>query len=808
MNAMVTRLAHRPVVCKNPFILSAALWLLLPLPLMSQDVGFVAVLKGQEFAQTSADIVSIGEWRTWHETGEVQNEGEHWEPLHVFEAFAIGTAIDSIISGTVTVPGGAVVDLEMDSHGDGNDPEIGVENGYDSPLELDSARPDGSYTVQLVTQNDDTVNIPLSLVGSAYPPVPHVTNFTSLQSADASADITIEWAAMGGTSGDFIQVSVSRLGGEDDGFIVWETGMPGDPSALDGTDTAVSIPAGELQPGTDYQAELLFVRTTDVKIPPASPALSVAGYYKLTGFRIRTAALAGQPLGAEFLRGSPRDTWSEIPVDSAIAFYFSHPMSPAHISVGWSKDGGPLSTGTFNYQWTQGNTVLLCKFSTNLPPDSVIGWSLNLAGFRDAAGHALSGTADGSFRTSWESEPGTPPDVDFISVIKTRYLVQHGETAVPDGRHEAIVEVDANATNRLKSASVTVQANGRVSPLYCDPWDATEYEAPGEYGSKADLDRFFPNGSYQFYLDGLADGPRSVTLSLGATDQYPDAPTVTNLAALQAVDPDSPATITWNALPGWDNGETFGPGAGLIEFEILDGRDREVFFVDPFELESGTQVEIPAGILKPGKTYRCGLHFLKITDIDETSYPDAIAVAAFESQTVFTIKTTGQPLLPNVVLTRTGGTTRITANSGDPEESYLLETSSDMKRWTLLDVHWNDNAGTYQYDDFDASYFKARFYRMGEYDFQEPAIPPISIQGAVWTDATHTTPVAGATVGTGLDGRTTLTDAQGRFFLITDTPSMGGFTDYTITITSGPQTKDFGPWNWGDRPREQVFEMN
>ena len=65
-----------------------------------------------------------------------------------------------------------------------------------------------------------------------------------------------------------------------------------------------------------------------------------------------------------------------------------------------------------------------------------------------------------------------------------------------------------------------------------------------------------------------------------------------------------------------------------------------------------------------------------------------------------------------------------------------------------------------------------------------------------------------ATVGTDLDGRTTVTDAQGRFFLITDTPSMGGLTDYTITITSGAQTKDYGPFNWGDQPRGQVFDLD
>lgn len=806
MNAMVTRTAHRFTVVANPLILAAVLWL--PQAAMCQDVGFVAVVKGQEFAQTSADIVSIGEWRTWHETGEVQNEGEHPDPLHIFESFAIGTSADAIVSGTTTLPGGEVLNMEVDFLGDEDDPEIGIENGYNSPLELDSARPDGSYTVQLVTRNQGTLPIPLSLAGSTYPPVPHVTNFTALQSADASADITIQWAAMGGTANDFIQVTVSQLGGEDDGFILWESPMPGDASALDGTATGVSIPAGALQAGTDYQAEVLFVKTTEVKMPPASPALAVAGYYKLTGFLIRTTAPAGQPLGAEFLRATPLGTWSGVPVDSALAFHFSHPMSPSHISIDWTANGAPLSGDSFAYQWTQDNTVLLCKYSTDLPANSEIGWTLNLGGFQDARGFALTGTPSGIFQTGLD-EASTPPDVGFISILKTRYFVQTGELPAATGIYEASVEVETHAAHRLTFASLTSLANGRSGPLYADPWDSTEYEAPGEYGSQADLYRFYPNGNHRFDLNGLADGSVSITLDLGATDQYPAAPTVTNLAALQVVDPDAPATVTWDALPGWNNDPvTFGPGDGLIEFEILDRRDREVVWVDVFELENGTQYDIPAGTLKPGKTYEARLYFLRITDFDETSYPGALAVAAFESQTAFAIRTTGQPLLPAITLQHLGGTARITANGGDPDESYLLETSSDMQRWTTLDVHWNDHASIYEYDDFDASYFRARFYRMGEYDFEQPATAPISIQGTVWTNTSRSTPAAGATVGTSLDGRTTTTDLQGRFFLITDTPSQNGMANYTITITHGAQTNQLGPWHWGDQPREQVFEMN
>lgn len=796
MKAFVSRLAHK---------LPAALWLMFQIPAMAADIGFVAVMKGQEFHQTSADITSLGEWRIWNDTGEAQNEGEHPEPLDMFEVYAFGTSLDSIVSGKVTVPGGELVNLVTDFRGDELVGEIGIENGYGTPLELNSARPDGNYTVELTTKNEGIHVTNLMLTGGPYPSVPHITNFNLLQSATAASATTVQWVPMaGGLPTDFIHVKVMQLGGEDDGTILWQSGMPGEPGALNGTSMQAVIPAGTLQAGHDYHAEVMFVKTV-FALP--GPPLEIAGYYKLTGFRIRTAALPGTPLGSTLLRSNPLTGWSWVPVDSAIAFHFSHPMSPAHISIAWTKDGGPLSTGTFSYHWTQGNTILLCRFSSDLPPDSEIGWTLNLPGFRDAANFPLSGSPTGWFRTGTDI-PESPPDVGFISLLKTKYHIQTGTTPVADGRFEAGAEVEANAPNRLKSATLTALTGGRSGPFHADPWDGDEYEVPGEYGSKTDLDRFYPNGDYQFALEGLEDGAQSVTLSLGATDQYPPAPAITNLAALQAIDPAAPVTVTWNALAGWTNDmETLGSGDGWIEFEILDPCGREVLWVEGSEMSDGVSCVIPAGTLRPGRSYRANVFFIRITDIDAASYPDAFAVAAFESQTTFNIQTTGQPEMPSLLLQLIGSTARVTATGGDPESTYILETSSDLERWTLLDAYWNPPGGSaHQFDDTDAQYFKSRFYRVTGPYCESPMMPPMSIQGTVWTNSSRTTPVAGAVVGTSLDGQTTVTDAQGRFFLITGTPSQNGTASYTINITSGALTKNFGPWS-GDQPRNQVFEM-
>ncbi|MDA3832705.1 MAG: hypothetical protein PF495_04850, partial [Spirochaetales bacterium] len=85
----------------------------------------------------------------------------------------------------------------------------------------------------------------------------------------------------------------------------------------------------------------------------------------------------------------------------------------------------------------------------------------------------------------------------------------------------------------------------------------------------------------------------------------------------------------------------------------------------------------------------------------------------------------------------------------------------------------------------------------------------VSIDGNVFEGegylADHTNPVQGAVVSTSLDSQTAITDANGHFFLQTNTPAEYSSTPYTITISaSGYQTYS-GTWTWGDHPVGQEF---
>lgn len=776
----------------------ARAWRCLPAALligqvMAADVSFVAVLKGQHYYQKEADLVCLSDWRAGDQEegwwfGEDPDSTD--QPL-AYEVFAMESGPNLISSATVAVPGGEVLPLKRETAGDG---ELRREDRYGTPQEIDSARPGGTHTVSLQTVNDGPLSFALDLQGDLYPPVPHVTNLAALQNADSSGAITVTWSPMGGGPQDFIMLTVTDPATDD---TVYSSGAPGTPGALNGTSTQALVPSGALQPARDYQAEVLFVRMVDTE---TTPVLAVAGYYKMTRFRLSTAGLPESPTGAVFQRAVPDNGGWGVPRDSAVAFHFSRPMNPGHAVI-WTVNGE--ADTAFTYEWINGNQSLLCRRTGGFPADAEVAWTLDLGSFRDTANFPLGGSRSGSFRTGTE-DPETPPDVGGVFVLKQHEFVQSGSTPEDTGLWDSELGISLNAFNRVRSATVSILANGRIGRPEHSSWDA-EFYLDGDFASKTDIDRFFPNGDYTIQMDTLSDGARSVMLSLGTADTYPDPPTVTNLADLQTIDSTAPATITWNALPGWSTDPV--AGAGLIELEIENAGGWEVVWVEGGDLESGgTSFTIPAGTLWPGRSYHARLHFIRVTDIDTDAYPGVFAAAGFESTTTFTIRTTGTPVMPDLAIAKSGIDAQIEASGGEPGRAYVLETSSDLKRWLPQQEIWLAES-PYPWTDTDARYLKHRFYRMRDLADGEYAKRHVTIQGTVWANSLRSTPVAGATVGTSLDGRTTVTDALGRFFLETDTPADFSATPYSIIVTNAAIPKFFGPGIWGDQPREQHFEL-
>ena len=747
----------------------------------SADASMIILMKGQRFEQTGPTIASLRE------------EGDSpTETLLGLEAFVKGTAPDSLVSGTLQIPGGTIVPLEPDV----NSPQE-ICNAYqaESLLDLNAARSNGTYTFSIVTKNDGTKNVSLSLTGDAYPNVPVVTNYPALHAIIHTNATVVKWASMtGGTVNDVIFLYVYDTS---TGQTVFEVGGPG---SLDGTAAQATIPASTLQSGKSYQAELMFMKMVDMNTLAYPGVMCAAGYYKRAYFTIQTVASPGQALGAEFEYAIPARYSMSVPRDSAVSFRFSQPMNPGFQSVSWTH----VTPANFTYQWVEGNKVLLCVYNTDLPAGTDIGWSLDLSAFKDAANSNLMGSVDGSFSTSTE-EPQSPPDVASFSLLKMRGYRQTGAVPVATGMYGCEAFVEQNAFNRVKYGTLTVEGNGRSGVLEADEWD-TEMGISTTYASKDDLDRFFANGNFSFALQTLNDGNQNITLNLGASDDYPAAPTVSNLAALQTVNPDSSVTISWTAPAGWTN--TILAGHTFVEVGIDNEVGDEVFWLEGFDLTSGSGCVIPANTLWPGRSYRVSIYFIKIKDVDAASYSGVTGVAGFSTITELPLQTTGTVIMPTVTIQPDGGNMRLSATGGEPQRGYVGEASTDLIRWLPLTDLWiGDSSQTNMLYDSDAQYLSKRFYRLRDRLADENVERRITIQGTVWTDNSQTTPVVGAVVGTDLDGQTTVTDESGSFFLETDTPGAGGWLEYTITVTSGRTIKNF-VWVWGDQPRDQTFKMN
>ncbi len=98
----------------------------------------------------------------------------------------------------------------------------------------------------------------------------------------------------------------------------------------------------------------------------------------------------------------------------------------------------------------------------------------------------------------------------------------------------------------------------------------------------------------------------------------------------------------------------------------------------------------------------------------------------FSSETVFTIQTTGTPVLPKITIAESGDAMNLDFMGGEPQRSYVFEASRDMVRWLPLEERWMDGGPNSYYDD-DARYLGSRFYRLRDRLAEERATKALPV---------------------------------------------------------------------------------
>ncbi len=206
---------------------------------------------------------------TYFQTGAVSPTLDPTNPP-VFFGITTSPTNNPVTAAKVQVPGGPLLTLTnyfgrsfMNSE------------NYASQAALDTARPNGTYNLQLTRTTGAPPSAGINLTGS-YPPTPQILNYAAAQAIDASTNFVLQWNGFtGATSNDSIEITLQN------GTWSWTAPDPCVPRPLTNTATSVTIPAGTLQAGTTYNASLVYSRMTYIA-SNAIPDLNLAAFLRKT----------------------------------------------------------------------------------------------------------------------------------------------------------------------------------------------------------------------------------------------------------------------------------------------------------------------------------------------------------------------------------------------------------------------------------------------------------------------------------------------------------------------------------------------
>jgi hypothetical protein len=269
-------------------------------------------------------------------------------------------------------------------------------------------------------------------------------------------------------------------------------------------------------------------------------------------------------------------------------------------------------------------------------------------------------------------------DVTFYSITKSQHWSQSAPGIVnQDMTFQIAARVLPN--NGALGSVQTILPDGSVELLTTNSlypyltWSAT-YPSSGQ-GSVLGFDSCFPNGTYTFVMSTKHDGVLIVPLTLTGND-YPNAPQVSNYAALQSLDPTQEFTIQWLPFNGGETQDYIAVG-----IEASDPVFQTGLFGTPIALNGrATSVTIPANTLPAGAKCELILWFVKFVDINSTTYPGAVGYTGYGQTLVvpFTTKGMAPPIQSDYAYSTNNGSLTITGYEGAGGDVAIPEAISGL----------------------------------------------------------------------------------------------------------------------------------
>lgn len=329
-----------------------------------------------------------------------------------------------------------------------------------------------------------------------------------------------------------------------------------------------------------------------------------------------------------------------------IVFSFSEPMDPGFTGVAFYTIA-PFAQLTTTDVWSAGNTILTCTPTPAFPVNSQIVWS---AFGQNPAGDPLDGAPGGMFVTGGGSG-GSGHGTNAITTFSVGKIHHYNQTSAGAPTLDLSTPYNFSgvadlASNRTVASITLTLPTGAVSNMAQLPQQLEKYTVFGIDTDLSNYDTTFPAGNYTFFAQAASSNQTVVVnLPTTATLPQPNAPHLTNYPSAQAVNPNQPFVLGWDAFSG-------GTAADYVDVDIGTAYNSP----DPGQpgALNGTArtFTIPAGALQPNSNYlaRVGFfHFVGTTNGD--------SAAAFRATyTEFSFITTSATPAGQLILTNANWT--------------------------------------------------------------------------------------------------------------------------------------------------------
>jgi hypothetical protein len=269
-----------------------------------------------------------------------------------------------------------------------------------------------------------------------------------------------------------------------------------------------------------------------------------------------------------------------------------------------------------------------------------------------------------------------------FSVIElAEYSQTNASGTVPFVSNSFAFEATIDLATNLSASAATLTLPGQTTATNMFMTGSGSFIVIALTNSFSNVTAAYPDGTYKFTISNT-----TTSVPLPAGSALPNAPTLSDYDAAQAIDPTKDFTLSWAPFTG-------GRTKDVITI-VLTGSLGTVFKSDDFGCPgalngTSTSILIPSNTLSSSQTYRAEIGFVKVGTLDTNSVHGDALLAGTEAFTIATVatasETTSAPVLTNT--TRLSGGTIQFDLATTPGVTYTIQFNEDLNNsagWSSL----------------------------------------------------------------------------------------------------------------------------